>query len=467
MAISEPAPAPARVAGPRESNRRPWRRLLVVLQVAQVRLRFILVLVVAFLVVGKWDTLRSYWDVLLRLGNPPAASKAISSDTEYFCPMCPGVLSEWPTKCPVCFMSLVRRAKGDMVPLPDGVVARMQLSPYRLQLAGIHTSPLTYEPLAHEVHTGGFIEPASPTSEAHPGPNAVSVKTDVFEKDLPFLSVGQTVEVTSQSSPGQSWVGTIGTLNARSGKAFGPLQMVVQVSNPRQELRPGMFVAIRARMPLARQEAFARLALQEWQQRTLLEVLSRAFAAPAVAVDEWGLVGLFRAIQKQVLLRQGLLLAIPESAVVDTGRQKVAYVETAPGMFDGMEVRLGQRCGGHYPVLGGVEFGQRVATTGAFLLDAEARLNPSLAAGYFGASRSREADQAAGNSEQAAIEQALARLSPGDRKLADQQQTCPVTGGQLGSMGTPVRILVDGKVVLLCCKACEPAIRKSPAKYVK
>ena len=31
--------------------------------------------------------------------------------------------------------------------------------------------------------------------------------------------------------------------------------------------------------------------------------------------------------------------------------------------------------------------GQRVAFAGAFLLDAETRLNPSLAAGYFGAGR--------------------------------------------------------------------------------
>ena len=55
------------------------------------------------------------------------------------------------------------------------------------------------------------------------------------------------------------------------------------------------------------------------------------------------------------------------------------------GMFDGVEVTLGRRCGDHYPVLRGLAPGDRVVTAGAFLLDAETRLNPALAASYFGA----------------------------------------------------------------------------------
>jgi len=54
-----------------------------------------------------------------------------------------------------------------------------------------------------------------------------------------------------------------------------------------------------------------------------------------------------------------------------------------PGTFDGVEVVLGPRCGDWYPVVKGLEAGQRVAVSGAFLLDAETRLNPSLASSYF------------------------------------------------------------------------------------
>ena len=68
-------------------------------------------------------------------------SSAVSADTEYFCPMDPGVVSDWPGRCGICNMALVRRKRGEAVALPDGVVARMQLSPYRIQLAGIQTAP--------------------------------------------------------------------------------------------------------------------------------------------------------------------------------------------------------------------------------------------------------------------------------------------------------------------------------------
>ena len=87
----------------------------------------------------------------------------------------------------------------------------------------------------------------------------------------------------------------------------------------------------------------------------------------------------------------GQVLAVPASAVVDAGLRKVVFVESMPGMFDGVEVVLGARCGDLYPVVRGLEAGQRVAIAGAFLLDAETRLNPSLAAGYFGAGRGERA----------------------------------------------------------------------------
>ena len=83
----------------------------------------------------------------------------------------------------------------------------------------------------------------------------------------------------------------------------------------------------------------------------------------------------------------GQVLTVPGSAVVDAGARKVVFVESMLGMFDGIEVVLGPRCGEDYPVVRGLEVGQRVAFAGAFLLDAETRLNPSLAAGYFGAGR--------------------------------------------------------------------------------
>src|SRR5215470_5076641 len=118
---------------------RSWgRTLLLAGQMLLVRLRFLLLLAAVLFLAAYWPVLRNHWDRLTRSAVSPETP--ISLDTEYWCPMCPGVLSDWPSKCPVCNMALVRRKKGEAVPLPDGVVARMQLSPYRIQLAGVRTS---------------------------------------------------------------------------------------------------------------------------------------------------------------------------------------------------------------------------------------------------------------------------------------------------------------------------------------
>jgi uncharacterized protein (TIGR03000 family) len=49
----------------------------------------------------------------------------------------------------------------------------------------------------------------------------------------------------------------------------------------------------------------------------------------------------------------------------------------------------------------------------------------------------------------------LAKLSPEDRKLAEEQKVCAVQPNiKLGAMGTPVKVTVKGQPVFLCCEAC-------------
>lgn len=70
------------------------------------------------------------------------------------------------------------------------------------------------------------------------------------------------------------------------------------------------------------------------------------------------------------------VLAVPETAVIDTGERKVVYVETMPGVYDAHAIQVGPRLGQFYPVLDGLTLNQKIVTRGAFLIDAEARLNP-------------------------------------------------------------------------------------------
>jgi len=63
-------------------------------------------------------------------------------------------------------------------------------------------------------------------------------------------------------------------------------------------------------------------------------------------------------------------------------------------------------------------------------------------------------------------EDPMAALSAEDRVAALAQKVCPVGGDVLGgSMGTPVKVTVEGREVFLCCKGCEETLREDPAKY--
>ena len=61
----------------------------------------------------------------------------------------------------------------------------------------------------------------------------------------------------------------------------------------------------------------------------------------------------------------------------------------------------------------------------------------------------------------------LKELDEADRKLAEKQKYCPKTGELLGSMGAPYKIMLNGRVVFLCCDGCEKEVKKDPEKYLK
>ena len=63
------------------------------------------------------------------------------------------------------------------------------------------------------------------------------------------------------------------------------------------------------------------------------------------------------------------------------------------------------------------------------------------------------------------ISEALAGLNKEDRSLANSQKYCAVmTESLLGSMGTPLKVEVNGHPVFLCCKGCKAkALRDAEA----
>ena len=68
----------------------------------------------------------------------------------------------------------------------------------------------------------------------------------------------------------------------------------------------------------------------------------------------------------------------------------------------------------------------------------------------------------------AKIQAALAKLSPEDRALAEEQKYCPnEPDTRLGSMNTPVKVMVKGQPVFVCCAGCKDDVLKDPDKTLK
>src|SRR5262249_55948795 len=66
------------------------------------------------------------------------------------------------------------------------------------------------------------------------------------------------------------------------------------------------------------------------------------------------------------------------------------------------------------------------------------------------------------------ISTALAKLSDADRKLAEAQRFCPVmSDSRLGSMGKPVKLMIDGKPVFICCEGCRDEALAKPEETLK
>jgi Cu(I)/Ag(I) efflux system membrane fusion protein len=526
------------------------------------RLRFIGVLALIGLVITQWDSLLAHYDRWTRpalVGAGPAGS-----DIEWFCPMHPTVVRDNPRdKCPICFMPLSKRKKGDQhaEALPAGVVNRVQLSPYRVVLAGVQTTKVDYQPLGKEIKAVGYVEfnergertvsaringridklyvsetgqmvdkgddlallysPDLVVSEQNlldarrPGANldlasatkrlellgiaedqiyeimrrgkpstemkirspisghvikkyiregqyvqegtplydladlsSVWIQAQVYEDDLEFLPTDQQsqkpsgaadrlpVVATTRGFADEPFQGTLAFIYPHVDQDTRTVSVRFELDNPGHKLRPGSTATVTIKVPP--------------QKLPMFRAITESGGMPGE------------------MLAEGRVLAVPEASVIDTGSQTIVYRETTPGVFEGVLVKLGPRMTGPhhgvwYPVLSGLNVADEVVASGSFLVDAETRLNPAAGSIYFGGSGG---SKSGGNvttvrpstpeNEAAKQAAALGQMSAEDRKLIAAQQFCPILPqNKLGSMGAPIKLMIEGQPVFLCCSGCK------------
>jgi Cu(I)/Ag(I) efflux system membrane fusion protein len=294
--------------------------------------------------------------------------------------------------------------------------------------------------------------------------STVWVEAQIFEDELAFLKPDLAVHAFPKAYPNKEFTGKLAQIHPHLDAETRTLKVRFDLDNPGHFLRPGMYAAVKLDVPATDLASALARAQERHAARAAADLALHALISPTGLASGSGLASLVLGAGEQGLSAKGRTLAVPEDAVIDTGSRKVVYREAGPSLYEGVEVELGPRCGGYYPVLKGLEAGDRAATAGSFLIDAETRLSGGLGSTYFGATggpqKTGRADAAmarpsATSDEDAEVEQALSKLSPEDRKAAEEQGYCPIRNIRLGKMDTPPVVQwKDGRKVFLCCPQC-------------
>ena len=71
-------------------------------------------------------------------------------------------------------------------------------------------------------------------------------------------------------------------------------------------------------------------------------------------------------------------MTVPSEAVLDTGTRKTVFVDHGDGYLDSRQVEIGERMGDRVEILKGLKPGERIVTSGNFLIDSESQLKASL-----------------------------------------------------------------------------------------
>ena len=154
----------------------------------------------------------------------------------------------------------------------------------------------------------------------------VWVIAQVYEQDLPFLRLGQEAMVKVGSMPDREFRGRVTFIYPSVDEKTRTTKVRLEFENPGYFLKPGMFVSAHIHAEL---EASAVL--------------------------------------------------VPESAVLRSGTHNSVFVALEEGKFEAREVLLGVEAeGGWMQVLGGLTAGERVVTSGQFLLDSESQLREAI-----------------------------------------------------------------------------------------
>jgi len=148
----------------------------------------------------------------------------------------------------------------------------------------------------------------------------VWVYIELYDYETRLVKPGQRATFESSSYPGHLFEGTVRSIDQVVNAETRTLRARAEVPDPQGELKPDMY-------------------------------LNAVVYAPV-----------------------GKKLAIPETAVLDTGTRQLVYVAKEPGHYEPREVHLGRDAGGYYEVVNGLSEGEQVVNSANFFIDSESKI---------------------------------------------------------------------------------------------
>jgi Cu(I)/Ag(I) efflux system membrane fusion protein len=155
--------------------------------------------------------------------------------------------------------------------------------------------------------------------------SSVWVVADVFEQDIGSVRPGTRASVTLAAYPNMQFAGTITYVYPTLKAETRTVPVRIELANPNHWLKPAMFAQVE---------------------------LPAGDGSP--------------------------VLAVPDSAVIDSGTRRIVLVQLQEGRFEPREVKLGARGDRHVQVLEGLKEGEQVVVAANFLIDAESNLRAAI-----------------------------------------------------------------------------------------
>lgn len=154
--------------------------------------------------------------------------------------------------------------------------------------------------------------------------STVWVYVDIYEYEAPYVHVGQLASMQLSYFPGKTYRGRVDYVYPTLDSATRTIKVRLEFPNPNFELRPNMYADVELKV--------------DYGTQTL----------------------------------------VPSEAVLNSGSSQVVFLAKPDGYFEPREIKIGDQFDGQTVVLAGLEPGEKIVSSGNFLIDSESRLGTAM-----------------------------------------------------------------------------------------